>query len=67
MQDIKPGQTWVTISGEALYVEILEVDTVESSSYESGYELSVGYNFRGGIYYRPFEHFTKRYMFSSGD
>ena len=65
MQQIEAGQTWVTISGEPQYVEILEVDTVDSSSYDEGYELSVGYSFRGYTYYRSFDSFSKRYMISS--
>jgi hypothetical protein len=67
MLDIKPGQTWVTIVGDPQYVEVLEVDTAESSSYESGYELSIGFLFRGNTYYRSLDSFTKRYMISSGE
>jgi methyl coenzyme M reductase subunit D len=65
--DIKAGQTWVTIQDPPQYVEVFEVDTIESSSYQEGYELSVGYFFRGNEYYRSIDSFTKRYTISSGE
>jgi hypothetical protein len=67
MAEIKQGQTWVSIQDPPQYVDVFEVDSIDSPSYEEGYELSVGYYYRGHKYYRSIDSFTKRYMISSGE
>jgi hypothetical protein len=67
MPEVKGGQTWVTVTDPPHYVEVFTVDTEDSPSYKEGYELSVGYTFRRGIYYRSIDSFTKCYMLSSED